>query len=94
MNSKVQVVESQSKPSKRKNSDESDASDLLEYNVEPNGPEKIAIIQQVSNGNALTIEGGLHTTESNDIDRKNRCLKQLTLARKFRAVMELSLIHI
>lgn len=85
--SKVQVEESPSKP-KRKNSDESDASNLLEYNVEASGPEKIAIIQQASNGNVLAIEGGLHTTESNEIDRKIRCLKQLSLARKFRALME------
>lgn len=85
--SKVQVEESPSKP-KRKNSDESDASNLLEYNVEASGPEKIAIIQQASNGNVLAIEGGLYTTESNEIDRKMRCLKQLSLARKFRSLME------
>lgn len=85
--SKMEVGESPGR-TKRKNSDDSDASNLLEYDVEASGPEKIAIIQQVSNENVLAIEGGLHTTESNEIDRKMRCLKQLSLARKFRAVME------
>ena len=62
--------------------------DTSSNHLQPEDYEKIAIVQNAAEGNAVVVDGGGYTAEAFEIERKNRTFKQLRMARMLRATME------